>query len=273
MRKILHGSARPLSAQAALTTGQGHSGRSPWRACLVAALLGLAPSVVLADMVRLRDGRSLEGTIVSQDRSAISLRTGGRVQRIPKTLVLRIQYGSGAPARRARAKAETKTEPRSSKKAPARTVAAKQSTQKRDLWRPLWRSALVPGWGLFADSRTEGIAWTTITLSVLSAALGAQQTALQGGRRYRRDVALAGTTAALLPGSQQTQVALALFLQGGKLSTYRNKVRTYNRIAGLAGAFYVLQLARTGWTAGVLVSDSTGENRWTIAFHCSRFIF
>ena len=52
------------------------------------ALLVLWPTALLSDVVYLRNGRVIEGTITSQDKNYVTIRTRGRTRRIPKPRIL-----------------------------------------------------------------------------------------------------------------------------------------------------------------------------------------
>ena len=66
------------------------------RALALAILLGALP--ISADTVQLRNGQTLEGTVVRQNRATVYLRIGGAVQSIPKSTIRRVLYGDAAAA-------------------------------------------------------------------------------------------------------------------------------------------------------------------------------
>ena len=57
-------------------------------------VLLLAPSLILADTVLLRNGQRIEGKIVGQSRTTVRIRTQGGTRSIPKANVRRIVYGA-----------------------------------------------------------------------------------------------------------------------------------------------------------------------------------
>jgi len=84
--------------------------------CIIAALA--LTSGLMADRVVLKNGDSYRGTIVSQDRHEVRIRTSFALVTLPKSGVVRLEFDEPA-----------------------------------DRWDSLWRSALLPGWGQFWHDR------------------------------------------------------------------------------------------------------------------------
>lgn len=97
-------------------------------------ILGL-PAVLLADTLHLRNGRQVTGTIVSQNRTHVTIRTAGRAQLIPKNTIRRIRYGNEAEelrrAAQKRAAEEKQREEARRKEEQRRQAEARQQEEQR----------------------------------------------------------------------------------------------------------------------------------------------
>ncbi len=152
-------------------------------------LLLLPTSELSADTIFLRNGKRIQGRVITQNRILVLMNVGGLRRQIRKDRIRRIRYDSKfAPARPTRAAAVRR---RSRKKPIARRAAAKPASPSfRRVKRRVvthspsdtsamgttlpWRSALVPGWdrhksgatpagGLWLGAFLAGTGWTIRT--------------------------------------------------------------------------------------------------------------
>lgn len=80
-----------------------------WVVLLCCLTLGSAPA--LAETITLKDGRTLEGTVVSRDANNLVIESGGIQMTIPTDQVANISFGSAAPAQPAAAPAQPAAQP------------------------------------------------------------------------------------------------------------------------------------------------------------------
>ena len=128
-------------------------GRSNPVARLLIVLVGLGSALpVHADTIYLIRGGSVEGTVVSQSRTQVTLRTTGGIRVLQKTAIRRISYGEQKRA--------AKEQPVPAVKQPGKTPAKVEQPQPERRRPPpptllgaLGRSALLPGWGQRAQGR------------------------------------------------------------------------------------------------------------------------
>lgn len=157
-------------------------------------LVVLLPFAALqAEIVYLRDGRVVEGSIVAQDNNFIDIRTSTGMQRISKGQVKRIAYNTAEEKARlekerqaliarqqaamrelerlkkiremeeeARRKADIALQQKLAQERAAAAKIVRESVERKEIeapdepvgyWGFAWRSALVPGWGHIAIGR------------------------------------------------------------------------------------------------------------------------
>lgn len=139
--------------------------------CALVLTAGLA-----ADTVIMKDGRSIEGQITTQNRNEIQIRTTSGIQRLAKADVRRVifsrretpQDDAVRKAREERERAEQKARLEAEKAAQAEreaeaaraaeAAAAERARQEELRSRPrfnaIWRSVVLPGWGQYYQGRS-----------------------------------------------------------------------------------------------------------------------
>lgn len=253
---------------------------------LVAALV-LQP--LLADTVILRNGTTINGTILNQSRTAVIIRIDGRVQTIPKANIRRIRYGGEAANKAAaerkreeeqkraeeeRRKAEhsrKQTEPGGQKKSEHPAASSPELTPGAILW----RSALLPGWG-FLQLKQDRWAWTYMGLvggGVLSS-LALRSQAREAKARYEDNAG--GTIPAFLTaGNGQGTVALLLLNQiqdNQNYKQYRIAAARLRSAISFTAFVYVAQLfhaylaGRSTLGPGTTAADYDSNARTALAF-------
>lgn len=141
----------------------------------------MPPPILLADTLILRNGKTLEGRVISQNRGVIRFRYAEKVLKINKSDILRLHYDTlNVTERKAKEKEEQKRiaeerkqrqlEQIQKQKDEARRAAVEHRKQEIDkqsrnketnkssnaastAWSVTWRSAVMPGWGQWELSR------------------------------------------------------------------------------------------------------------------------
>jgi len=160
---------------------------------IVLTALVLLPLSLAAEIVYLRDGRVVEGSIIAQDNNFLDIRNAAGVQRIQKSQVKRIAYNTAeekarmekerlaliarqqaaykelerlkklrAQEEEARLKADIALQQKLALERAASAKIVRESVERKEIEAPdepvgYWgfasRSAIVPGWGHFAIGR------------------------------------------------------------------------------------------------------------------------
>ena len=221
------------------------------RTALVLALMLLPLRALLPDVVTLRSGETIEGVIVAQSATEIRVRAGGRVRTIPKNTIRRISYGPVKTTERPPAKAEPGIRPPGAKRAPpsgqspVRAPEAPLTSMSR-----LWRSAVLPGWGLFAqEERIEGALWTTALVGALFWTRGRRAALTDSHESYASVTGaekLLALEAVRSTGHDTSPlVALGFVRDRGARNSYDHAISNHDRGIAFVSAIYCLQLARS----------------------------
>lgn len=223
-------------------------------------LIVFLPAVLFADTVTLRTGQVIDGKIVNQTRTEIQIATGGQVQTIQKVNVLRVTYGASLEevqrqqeearqaelkrqeeARRAEEEKRRQEEAKNSSNTNQQPAATDASARSR--WSPVWRSAVLPGWGeAYSGHRTAGIVYGSLFLGSVGYALAAQRTALGAKESYNTSTV---NSKLLLAAGVSQAGALVPFLDSGAKLSYEHSVGKYNSSLNIIAAIYLVQLVHT----------------------------
>ena len=205
-----------------------------------------------------------------QSRESIQIQNEAGVQTIQKTGILRISFNDEEERRKqeelrkqeeirkeeARRIEEEIKKREEQEKEKSRTNPDEKSETPLSRSGVLWRSAVLPGWGLTAQGRERtGYAVMGLTLLNLSAALQFRKEALQLKSSYHEAAQFntALTTAlpigALLGLSYNTEMparlTLGVLLNSGIQSDYKRQIGYYNASVYTFALLYLSQLALT----------------------------
>lgn len=250
------------------------------RAPIITILL-VWTSTLSAEIIFLRDGSQVEGTIYAQNDQFIDLKTNKGNRRIQKTQVRRIAYNTEQIKREEEARAKARREAtikemqrlamlraqeqeakrsqdiaKQNQISRERAEAARQIREKverKELDKPdepigfldfAWRSALVPGWGHFAiDRPMVGGIYMGASAAALYAVYDTRKSAV-AARKKNTDEVLLNTLYSIQPGDVPLAGRIAFGTETNRraLVTYQNKVNRYNYSLGLLAGVYGVQL-------------------------------
>ncbi|MCE9599369.1 MAG: hypothetical protein K8S54_15500 [Spirochaetia bacterium] len=238
-------------------------------------------SALSAEIIYLRDGTQVEGTIYAQNGQFIDLKTPSGNRRIQKTLVRRIAYDTAQVKREEEARAKARREAtikemqrlqalrmqeeeakrmqdvaRQNRLANERAEAARQIREKvesKELDKPdepigfldfAWRSALVPGWGHFAiDRPIVGGIYMGAMAGALYNVYDKRKSALAAKKANANEVLL-NTLYSVQPGDVPLAGRIAFGTETNRraLITYQSKINRYNYSLGLVAGIYAVQM-------------------------------
>lgn len=263
---------------------------------LALALGSAAP--IFGETLYLKDGRVIEGKVVAQSPTTVSISAGGKVQLFNKTQIIRISYFSvdeenkrlarlAEEERRRRDLAERQElsrvryeflaqqgRARAIRLSHIREQVAQGRMEKPDepisFWDFAWRSAVLPGWGHFYLQKPGfGFFYAGITAGAVINYLQARGPALSADRDNEKQ---ARTTLALvLLASQNSAIPRELKTvyvidqNRKKDAELGARVQRYNYALFLLGAVYGTQLAHIAWNGimwqnGLIVDKSSTED-------------
>lgn len=204
---------------------------------IVTALLILTGAASLhADVVKLRTGELLIGTITAQTGESVTVESGGKRRTIPKTQIQRIVFGR---AEEFLAQEQLNLKRQSEAEEARRRLAEKsrKDAARSQRFNALWKSALLPGSGSWArGSRIEGAALGSATGLTLLYSWDLRRRALREKRAYDR-TSLA-SKAILAAGVSPLPFALDLEAR----RPYSSAVQRYNRSLNLLALVYTGQV-------------------------------
>lgn len=123
-------------------------------------------SVLHPEVIILHDDTIVDGRIISEDATSVTIRSENRASRIARSDIREILYQFSDERERQSALAELRNAPgqddqellqimtRSEREAWERGERASQADQY-DVWSAVWRSAVLPGWGQALSSRSS----------------------------------------------------------------------------------------------------------------------
>lgn len=238
-------------------------GQGTWVALLatVATLTSLN-----AEYILLRSGTVIKGSVVSQNRSRVVVRSEQRTLVIAKSRIRRISYTPIRPetlpvkaADRPADKSVKRTNARA-RPLPAGAVASRGSGRYGN--GRLWRAAVLPGWGHAAQGRTRlAFGFGAAFFGTLAYAGNARSVARSAQHAYNQDVrqafflgafglhvlGLAQPESRTAVSSWGNLAALNLSMNQGAFPNVQKKAARANYALGLIGAVYVAQLVHAYW--------------------------
>lgn len=227
-------------------------------AILSVLLWFLLAQPILADRILLRNGQTIEGTIINQSRQQVVVRSAAGVKRIPKSQIRRIRYGKTEPESRrpviAKKEPEQKRESKKSNAAQKKADPEPKPVVERPLDRTgvVWRSAVLPGWGHYAmKERTTGMLYGGAFLGSLIATLYYRDAALRYENKYHSTatdssgsmgaLSLYGPNVGSLDGGSTAAIWFAI-RDGANKERYQQAIRRYHYSLAVLGGLYVSSL-------------------------------
>ncbi|MCE9599103.1 MAG: hypothetical protein K8S54_14165 [Spirochaetia bacterium] len=245
----------------------------PGYICVSVLFFILPASSLLADAVLLRNGSRLEGQILGQDRTHVRFHVkNGKIMLIQKSDVQRLQYAeiqmepepkeeskkSDAEERADETKkleieeqqraekqkeeqrlAEIEAKRKQEEARKAAELAEKERIRKsRSQWSPVWRSALLPGWGMqFVGKTKEAKIYGSIFAVTFANAYWMRTQALESKRTYEQ-ASLFSKAALAAPNG----LPLVYFVDANSNKRFRRSVERYNLSFEIMSIVYLVQL-------------------------------
>jgi len=209
-----------------------------------------------ADTVILRSGEVVTGTIVGQNREIVRIRTEDRVRVISKAEIRRLTFSKDEATTRPEPRPEPQPQPEDKPEQSEEPVAQEaveaieealepEAGETVDVWGALWRSALLPGWGQFAQGRaTAGwiYAGSFFAGGIATGALFGEASSATAAYESEATVLfVAGAPAA--GGIGGPFQILTLQNRNAALDRANRANRNANAAAGILGAIYLFNLA------------------------------
>lgn len=242
------------------------------RFALFSLILCATPGLLSADALSLRNGEVIQGTIVQQTRTDITINTNGRVRTVPKTDVLRIIFGSAdEELRRQEAIRRAEAERREAARRKEEEEARRARDAKGIPWSHVWRSAVVPGWGAYrADERGAAYAAAGGFGGMLILAYKFKGDALSAKADYDRTSV--NSKLILMNGGS---LLLPLMADSQAKQSYAQKVRRFNQSLGILGLVYAGQLGYSfflprGKSTASVPADRRPDLRFSFEFDADR---
>ncbi|WP_167882224.1 LA_0442/LA_0875 N-terminal domain-containing protein [Leptospira langatensis] len=284
-------------------------------AILSATLLVLSSGQIFSETVLLKNGEKTYGTVIDQSTDAVTILKDTKRQTIPKTQILKIifkdikdeaELGKIFEAEKKKLNKEgKKTEKEEQldtlmleqmiKENSYKTVQKRLAliekyideqdssweeyiSKNRNPWEPVWKSAILPGWGLSLMKKdTYARAYqVVIGLSIIVAIGGSQAATVQKNKAENRmsrilfedPVTYAQIQAAGIPNSSLyiTKLQSDAFSEYNKDKHNQHQYETYSHTGlGLAVGLYFAQLAQSyflgkQWATHNIIQTPTGES-------------
>ncbi|MBI3394350.1 MAG: hypothetical protein HY042_00795 [Spirochaetia bacterium] len=241
------------------------------RSLLVLAFLSalIVSGSAYADALILRNGEVLQGTIVSQSRTQVSISIAGQIRIVPKGDVVRLVFGSGDEEIQKQEKLRREESFRQ-REAERRKIEEERERQRSTDRRlipldVLWRSALAPGWGQhYAHRDDQAILVGGIFFGTALVGWEFRKTALAAKRDY--DNISTGTKMAAFAGAP---AGAALLLDSAAKGAYQTRVERHNRVMNVLGLIYAAQLVHAAFFTGPVARGAlvvSAEQRVSVDF-------
>ncbi|MCC5813447.1 MAG: hypothetical protein JJT78_01710 [Leptospira sp.] len=273
------------------------------RLSIILLTLFMASSVFSAQSVILKSGKTIKGQVIGQNESGLTVKqTDGTTTTIPKKQILKVVYKdvTADEEKKIRAEeekklavkeaAEKKKREEAEKKKQAEEEAKRLAEEKkrekekkdtstadesiaigdRSRWDIVWRSAVLPSWGMFHAERNvtgsiySGLFWGTLLYSFQ---LRNEATSAKSG--YDQATLLYQATRPDLssfigPGGIDSTGFLIqdqVFSQyvGDAKSQFKAKTNQYNGALGLSALLYIIQLSHS-YFVGVDWEEGLGDS-------------
>lgn len=234
-------------------------------------LLLISTQLIAVQSILLRNGSTVKGTVITQNEKNIQVKgEDGRLVTIPKKSILKVIYKevTKEEEKKIRQEEEKKIQdaqqPQSTKEevpvvpvipeVPQEPVVIPPSSVKptRSRWSPVWRSAVLPGWGhIYAGRKKTG--W--IYGGTFAVALGYTILSAEHAKSAKSSYDQATFTSALIFGN--SPIGLGRFNLEGQRSEYQKDVKQYNQSLAILGTVYLVQLVHSYFTGGTWAAEET----------------
>lgn len=244
-------------------------------------LVFLLCSSLSAEIVYMKDGRILEGSIVAQNDQTLDIKTKNGLQKIQKSTVRRIAYHTAeekakleaerkarrdaamkelermrqlrAQEEEARKRADIARQAELAKQRAAAAKAVRESVEREDMEKPddiigfkdfAWRSALVPGWGHFAIGRPiVGSIYAGATAGAIYNIYDKRRKALAARDANHNDV-LVNLLVSVAPVDAPLPFRLAYGVDANRraFTEYKARINRYNYSIASLGIVYGVQM-------------------------------
>ncbi len=245
-------------------------------------LLMLLASSLQAEIIYMKDGRIVEGSILSQNDQFLDVKTDKGTQRLYKATIRRIAYHTAeekakleaerkarreaamkelerlrllrAQEEEARRRADLAKQAELARQRAAAAKAVRESVERQEIEKPdeiigyadfAWRSALVPGWGHFAIGRPiVGGIYATATAGALYGVYETRKRAIAAKDQNHNDVNI-NLLVAMSPVDIPLPLRLAYGFDANRRAfiDYKARINRYNYALGILANVYAIQLA------------------------------
>ncbi|MCB1178693.1 MAG: hypothetical protein KDK36_13995 [Leptospiraceae bacterium] len=246
----------------------------------IVSLLFFIPAILIGDTVILKNKQVYKGFVTAQNQNSLTIKLkNGKKQTFSKRTILRVVYKDlsaqevkkviqeeekKAPPKKdpvpVKKEVPTKEEPPAKEEEPP--VKDEKEVFIRNKWSPTWRSAIIPGWGLFyMERKTPGwyhpegeiSKWEKSKPYVLGAgALIVGGLIVQNYNNYKTankeyDGFVAGSYLVFLDNSSNIdrQFGVMTLWNNAKYDKFKSKTDSANNMLRIGAVFYGLQLMYT----------------------------